>query len=63
MAAKAKTRRLVEEDADDVGAAADLTIDPLERVRRAELRPVHERKAVEGEQVLLGLLKEGSDLR
>jgi hypothetical protein len=31
---------VVGEDVDDVGAAADLAVDPLERVRGSELRPV-----------------------
>jgi hypothetical protein len=54
---------VVGEDADDVGAAADLAVDPLERVRRAELRPVHQREGVEGEQVLLGFFQERRDFR
>jgi hypothetical protein len=33
-------RRAVGEDADDVGAAADLLVQPLERVVRPELAPV-----------------------
>jgi hypothetical protein len=31
---------VVREDPDDVGAPADLLVDPLERVRAAELGPV-----------------------
>jgi len=31
---------LVGEDADDLGAALDLAVEPLERVRRVELLPV-----------------------
>ena len=54
-------RAVVGEDADDVGAAADLAVDPLERVRRAELGPVVGREGVEGEQVLLGLGEQVGD--
>ncbi len=50
---------VVGEDADDVAAAADLAVDPLERVRAPQLRPVRRREGVEGEQVLLGLLEQG----
>src|SRR5215210_3635453 len=56
-------RAVVGEDADDVGAPADLAVDPLERIRRAQLRPVVCREAVEGEQVLLGLFQERRNLR
>ena len=51
-------RRVVGEDADDVGAPADLAVDALERVRRAQLAPVLGREAVEREQVLLGGLEQ-----
>jgi hypothetical protein len=51
------------EDADDVCAAADLAVDPLERIGRAQLRPVVGGEGVEGEQVLLGVLDQRSDLR
>jgi hypothetical protein len=54
---------VVGEDADDVGAAADLAVDPLERVGGAQLRPVVGGEAVEGEQVLFGLLQQRCDLR
>ena len=54
---------VVGEDADDVGAAADLAIDALQRVRGAQLRPVIGREAVEGEQILLGLLQERRHFR
>ena len=47
-------RGVVGEDADDVGAAADLAVDPLERVGGAQLAPVVGGEGVEGEQVLLG---------
>ena len=55
-------RGVVGEDADDVGAAADLAVDALERVRGAQLAPVLGREAVEGEQVLLGLGEQLGDL-
>ena len=42
---------VVGEDADDIGSAADLAVDPLERIGRAQLRPVHQREAVEGERL------------
>jgi hypothetical protein len=42
-------RAVVGEDADDVGAPADLAVDPFERVGAAELGPVRGREAVEGE--------------
>jgi hypothetical protein len=54
---------VVGEDADDVGAAADLAIDPLERVGGAELRPVHGGEGVEGEQVFLGVFEQVGDFR
>ena len=56
-------RAVVGEDPDDVGAAADLAVDPLERVGRAQLRPVVGREGVEGEQVVFGLFQEQRDLR
>ena len=54
---------VVGEDADDVGAPADLAVDPLERVGGAQLRPVVGGEGVEGEQVLLGLFEQRRDLR
>jgi len=48
---------VVGEDADDVGAAADLAVEALERVGRAQLAPVLGREGVEG-----GLLEDGADL-
>jgi hypothetical protein len=55
-------RAVVGEDADHVGAPADLLVEALERVRAAELRPVRRRERVEGEDVLLGLLEQGGHL-
>jgi hypothetical protein len=54
---EADQRAVVGEDADDVGAPADLAVDAFERVGRAQLRPVVGREGVEGEQVLLCLLE------
>ena len=56
-------RAIVGEDADDVGAAADLAVDPFERVGRAQLRPVVGGEGVEGEQVLLGFFEQRGDFR
>jgi hypothetical protein len=53
---------VVGEDADHVGAAADLLVEALGRVRRSELGPVRRRERVEGEDVLLGLLEQRGDL-
>jgi len=54
---------VVGEDADDVGAAADLAVKPLQRVGRAELAAVLGREGVERrEDVLLGLLEQRGDL-
>jgi hypothetical protein len=52
---------VVREDADDVGAAADLAVDPLERIGGAQLGPMVEREGVESEQIL-GLFEQRSDL-
>ena len=54
---------VVGEDPDDVGAAADLAVDALQRVGRAELGPVRGGEAVERQQVLLGGLEQLGDLR
>ena len=43
-------RAVVGEDPDDVGAPADLAVEALERVGRAQLAPVFGREGVEGEQ-------------
>ena len=48
----------VGEDADDVGAAADLLVEPLERVVLPDLAPVLLGKAGEGEQVGGGLVEQ-----
>jgi hypothetical protein len=50
-------------DPDDVRAAADLFVDPLERVRGSELGPVLARKVIEGEQLVFGLFEQPGDLR
>jgi hypothetical protein len=54
---------VVGEDPDHVGAAADLFVDPLQRVSGAELGPVLAREQVEGDQVLLGVFEQPADLR
>jgi hypothetical protein len=59
---QADQRAVVGEDADDVGAAADLLVEALERVGRAQLRPVRRRERVEGEDVLLGVFEQRGDL-
>ena len=56
-------RGVVGEDADDVGPAADLLVEALQRVGAPELRPVRGGEAIEGEQVLLGRLEQLGDLR
>jgi hypothetical protein len=45
----------VGEDPDDVGAAADLLVQPFLRVVAADLGPVLDREGAEGEQVVLGV--------
>ena len=55
-------RPVVGEDPDDVGAPADLAIEPLERVRRSDFAPVIRREGVEGEHVLFGRLEDRLDL-
>ncbi len=54
---------VVGEDADDVGAAADLAVEALQRIGRPELGPVLGRERVEGQDVVLGLLEQRGDLR
>ena len=53
---------VVGEDADDVGASADLAVEALERVGGAQLAPVRGRERVEGEDVGLGVLEHRRDL-
>jgi hypothetical protein len=60
---EANERAVVGEDADDVGASADLAVDPFERIGGAQLRPVVGGEGVEREQVLLCLLEQRGDLR
>jgi len=54
---------VVGEDADDVGAAADLAVEPFERVGRAELGAVVGGEGVEGEQVVFCFFEQVVDLR
>jgi hypothetical protein len=56
-------RGLVGEDADHVGAPADLAVEAFKRVRAAQLGPVLGREGVEGQDVLLGVLEHRRDLR
>ena len=53
---------VVGEDADDVGAAADLAVEALQRVGRPELAPVVGRERVEREDVGLGVFEHRGDL-
>lgn len=46
------------EDRDDVGATADLAVEPLERVGGAQLRLVVGGEGVEGEQVFFGVFEQ-----
>jgi hypothetical protein len=50
------------EDADDVGAATDLLVEALERVRRAQLGPVAGGERVEGEDVGLSVFEQRRNL-
>lgn len=61
-AGEADNGSVVGEDADDVASTADLAVDALQRIGAAQLRPVRGRKGIEGEQVLLGLLEQATDL-
>jgi acyl-CoA thioester hydrolase len=56
-------RHLVGEDPDDVGAALDLGVRALDRVGRADLRPVRGGEALVGEHVHLGLVHSLAELR
>jgi hypothetical protein len=53
---------VVGEDADDVGAPADLLVEALQRVGRSELSPVRAREGVEGEDVRFGVFEHRGDL-
>src|SRR4051812_18044187 len=61
-AGEADERLVVGEDADDVGAPADLAVEALERIRRAQRLPVPWRERVEGEDVGLGVLEHRREL-
>ena len=54
---------VVGEDADHVGAAADLAVQPLQRVGGPQFLPVVGREGIEGEDVLLGTLQRLAYLR
>ena len=53
---------VVGEDANDVGAPADLLVEALERVGGAQLAPVRAREGVEGQEVGLGVLEHRGNL-
>jgi hypothetical protein len=52
---------VVREDPDDVGAAADLLVEALERVCGPQLAPVRARERVEGQDVGFGVFEHGRD--
>jgi hypothetical protein len=52
----------VREDADDIGSAFDLLIDPFERVRGPDLRPMPLREVREGEDVGASVVEHRGDL-
>ena len=62
-AGESDERPVVGVDPDDVRGAADLLVDPLERVGGAQLGPVLARKVIEREQLLVGLFEQPGDLR
>jgi hypothetical protein len=62
MAGEADQRGVVGEDADDVGARADLLVEALERVGRSELLAMAGREGVEGQDVGFGVLEQTGDL-
>ena len=53
---------VVGEDPDDVGPPADLTVEALERIGRAQLAPVVGREGIEGQDLLFGLFEQRGDL-
>jgi hypothetical protein len=55
-------RLVVGEDPDDVGAASDLAVEALQRVRRSDLGPVLAREREERQHVVLGLFEQRGDL-
>jgi hypothetical protein len=59
---QADQRAVVGEDPDDVGAPADLAVKALKRIGASELAPMIGRERVEGQDVVLGLLKQRGDL-
>jgi hypothetical protein len=54
---------VVGEDPDDIGAACDLAVEALKRIRRADLGPVLGRERVERQDVGLGVVEQRRDLR
>jgi hypothetical protein len=59
---QANQRRVVGDDPDDVDAAPDLAVQPLQWIRRAQLGPVLCGQRVEGEDLLLGVGEHRRDL-
>jgi len=55
-------RLVVGKDADDVGAAFDLAVEPFEAIGGVDLQPVLGRKAHVGEDIILGLIHESGEL-
>jgi hypothetical protein len=55
--------RVVGEDVDDVGAAADLAVEALKRIGAAQLAVVSSRERVEREHVVFGFIEQPRDLR
>jgi hypothetical protein len=60
---EARDRIFVGKNADDIGTALDLAIEPFERIDGMDFRPMIFRKAHEGEHVDLCFVHEGSKLR
>ncbi len=59
---QAKDRGVVGEDADDIGAPADLAVEALQRVGASELGPVLGRTCEEGQDIVFGFLEQAGDL-
>jgi hypothetical protein len=59
---QADQRAVIGEDPHNVGAAADLAVEPLKRIGRADLAPVVGREGIEGQDVLFGCLEHAGDL-
>ena len=62
-AGEARQRGRVGEYPDDVGAAFDFFVDPLERVRGPDLAPILVGEGREGEKVVAGVGEHACDFR